>query len=224
MALEWELRPALPPGCTMNHSRVGRPGGELLTEESLIAMAEQVDRAAADLKRTNPEVVLYGCTSGSFVGTAESEIAITSRISAQTGCPAVTTSASVLEAIAHLGAATVFLVTPYPEALNQIEIAFLKRAGLGLTGYDSFRCDATRTIASVASEEVTEMVMRHRKAAQAADVVFLSCTNLLTFDQIPLIEKAIGRPVISSNSASLWAVLSRMGLKGGGVGRLFTQE
>ncbi len=221
MALEWELPRHLPPGFAINHSRVDRPGDALVTRESLLAMAEQVDRAALDLVRTRPEVILYGCTSGSFVGGPGREAQIADRITEVTGIPAVTTSTAVLEALRALSARSVFMVTPYPDDVNEHEIRFLEFHGFSLTGWDSFRCDAVRTIGAIDSEETAAMVLRHRDTARRADAVFLSCTNLLTFDQIPRLEAALDRPVVSSNQASLWAALRRMNAPAAGVGRLF---
>jgi maleate isomerase len=40
-----------------------------------------------------------------------------------------------------------------------------------------------------------------------AEGIFLSCTNWLTMDQIERIEQKAGKPVITSNQASLWATL-----------------
>ncbi|MCY4108296.1 MAG: hypothetical protein OXG11_04610, partial [Chloroflexi bacterium] len=37
--------------------------------------------------------------------------------------------------------------------------------------------------------------------------LFLSCTNLKTFEILEDLERKVGIPVVSSNSASLWAAL-----------------
>lgn len=220
MALEWELPRHLPPGFAINHARALRPGGRGLTADSLRAMADNAVAAAETLIRTAPEILLYACTSGSFVDGPGSEDAVAARIAAATGIPALTTSRAVLRALDALGARSVHLVTPYPDGINQAEIAFLEAAGLTVTRCDAHACDDARPIGAVSSGETRDLVLA---TADAADVVFISCTNLLTFDIIPDLERRIGKPVVSSNLASLWAVLGAIGAPrtDAGCGRLF---
>lgn len=221
MALEWEFHRHLPEGYTVNCSRVVRSESALLTKESLLAMTAGIAAAARALVRTRPEIVLYGCTSGSFINGFGNEAEGAELIAGETGIPAVTTSTAVLEALAALKARTVFMVTPYPEEINRHEAGFLGHHGHALTGCDSFRCDENRTIGSIDSEETAALVLKNREAASSADAVFISCTNLLTFDQIERLEAALGVPVVSSNLASFWAVARHAGWPVRGPGRLF---
>ena len=48
--------------------------------------------------------------------------------------------------------------------------------------------------------------------AEAVDAVFASCTNLNTFGVIERAENALGKPVISSNSALIWHLSALAGL------------
>jgi maleate isomerase len=41
-----------------------------------------------------------------------------------------------------------------------------------------------------------------------ADAIFLSCTNLRTFDIIEELEEALGKPVLSGNQDMMWAALA----------------
>jgi len=43
--------------------------------------------------------------------------------------------------------------------------------------------------------------------------IFLSCTNLHTVEVIAGLEKKLGKPVFSSNTATLWFMLKRIGYK-----------
>ncbi|MCS6787984.1 MAG: hypothetical protein NZ733_01675 [Aigarchaeota archaeon] len=46
-----------------------------------------------------------------------------------------------------------------------------------------------------------------------SDAVFISCTNLKMFRALRAIEERTGKPVVSSNSATLWNVLQRLKLQ-----------
>jgi maleate isomerase len=43
-----------------------------------------------------------------------------------------------------------------------------------------------------------------------ADAVLISCTNLRTFEIIEDLERDLGIPVVSSNSATLWSALNHL--------------
>lgn len=46
--------------------------------------------------------------------------------------------------------------------------------------------------------------MNNRPESQA---IFISCTNLRTLEIIESLEKKLGKPMVTSNSASLWKML-----------------
>ncbi len=222
VALERELPRYLPEGFALNHNRLSRPEAAL-TKESLIAMGESATRAARDLAMARPEVMVYACTSGSFLDGLGNEARIADYITEITGVPAVTTSTAVIEALRALGARTVFMVTPYPDDVNEHEVAFLAHHGIAVTAYDSFRSQVSADILAISSGQVAEMVLRHRDVIASCDAVFISCTNLLAMDQVERLERELGRPVVTSNQASLWAALTRLGAPLGEIpcGQLF---
>mgnify|MGYP000425995871 CR=1 FL=1 len=84
VAMERELPRYVPEGVIVNHNRMSRPGSGI-TRESLLAMIDSVDRAAHDLAQAYPEVILYGCTSGSFLAGPGREDELGTRITAGTG-------------------------------------------------------------------------------------------------------------------------------------------
>jgi maleate isomerase len=168
-------------------------------------------------------VIVFGCTSGSFVqgpGTEDGEAAKITRI---TGIPAYTTSQSVIMALREFDAKRVLLVTPYIDDVNQREIEFLEHRGIAVEQCISFGCLDTRDIAKIASEEVGDFVLKHADVATRCDAVFISCTNLLTMDAIDALEQKLGIPVVTSNQCTLWAALKHMRVDASAVGpgRLF---
>ena len=58
-----------------------------------------------------------------------------------------------------------------------------------------------------------------------ADMVFLSCTNLPTAEMLDDLEAEVGKPVISSNSATFWMSLRMAGINDSieGFGRLLRE-
>ena len=215
-ALERELPPLLPAGVVSNHNRLSRPGASI-TADSLLRMAESIERAAHDLAQAYPEIILYGCTSGSFLAGIGREAEVAQRIADLARIPAVTTSTAVIAALRALKARKIFLATPYPDDINLHEIAFLEHYGIAVSKWDAFRCQTSEAIREVSSEQVRDLVLRHRDEIKGCDAVFISCTNLLAIDQIPHLERELDKPVMSSNQASLWAVLRHMDIDTRGI-------
>ena len=55
-----------------------------------------------------------------------------------------------------------------------------------------------------------------------AEALFLSCTNLPTYEVIPSLESELGIPVLSANLVTMWAALRHLGnLPEGRPERLF---
>jgi maleate isomerase len=55
--------------------------------------------------------------------------------------------------------------------------------------------------------------MAHQAVRAEADALFISCTNLPTYDVIPQLEAELRIPVISANQVTMWAALRRLGTR-----------
>jgi len=224
VAMERELPVYLPAHVAINTNRLSRPTARV-TPESLLAMNASLERAAGDLSmcQPTPGVILYGCTSGGFILGPEKEALWSRETSQKCGIPVVTTTSTVVDGLAAVGARTIYLFTPYIDEVNAHVISFLEASGIVLAGYDSFRVPDTRDVARIPSEAVAELVLKHRQEAANCDAVLISCTNLLTMDQIGSLETALGVPVLTSNQCSLWGALRSIGAQANAraPGRLF---
>ncbi|MEO8202830.1 MAG: maleate cis-trans isomerase [Betaproteobacteria bacterium] len=212
VAMERELACYLADGVVMNVNRLSRPT-PAVTKESLLAMIDSVDQAVRDLAMCfpKPEIIIYGCTSGSFVSGPGKEAEIAERITKGVGIRAVTTSSAILMGLEAVHAKRVFLLTPYIKDVAAHEVALLEHYGYSIGGIDSFDCFDTRDIAKISTGQVEEMMLRHADEVRSCDAVLISCTQLLTMDRIDALEKALGKPVVTSNQASLWAALKLIG-------------
>ena len=55
--------------------------------------------------------------------------------------------------------------------------------------------------------------MAREAGSAGADALFISCTNLPTYDVIPQLEAELRVPVISANQVTMWAALARLGTR-----------
>ncbi|MCX2971108.1 MULTISPECIES: maleate cis-trans isomerase family protein [Streptomyces] len=174
----------------------------------LVSEHETLREAVQALSAVSPEVVAYACTSGSFVGGQAGELAMSAAMSHAGEMPALTTSGALLAALRELGARRVALVTPYTKSVTDSLEDFLGEAGIEVTGRSYL--GLTREIWRVPYRDVTGMA-RDATAAGAPDALFISCTNLPTYDVIPQLEAELRMPVLSANQVTVWAALHRIG-------------
>lgn len=189
-----------------------------VTVEMAVACGDRraVRRAVRDVLTPEPGVVAYACTSGSFVEGATGE-EVLRRTMEDAGAPAArTTSGALIEALRALGVTRLSIATPYVEPVTRRLVSYLAEhgvrtmssEGLGLLG----------NIWRVTYSEVVEIV----RAADdpAADALFISCTNLPTYDVIEPLEQALGKPVLTANQVTMWAALRALGRQATGRGTL----
>ena len=217
---EPEFYGTLPDGVSLHTARMKLAD---VDAESLSAMADDVERCAEYLADADVDVVAYGCTTGSLVKGPGYDESLEERIEAVTGSRAVATAASVKRAFEALDVSSVAITTPYVDDLNEREVEFLDAAGYQVTGIDGLGIGPNTGIGAQAPETAYE---RARAIDTGdADAVFVSCTNYRTFEAIAPLEADLGKPVVTSNQATLWDALSALGVDGGdavaGLGRLF---
>jgi maleate isomerase len=176
---------------------------------------DAVARSTRDLLVVEPAAVAYGCTSGSFIrGLAGEADLVASMVEA--GAPtAVTTSGAVIWAAHALGVKKMAVVTPYDEAVGAKLRAYLNEAGLEVTAHNDM--GLTGRIWTVPYEITADLA--RRIAQGGGDAVFLSCTNLRTYDLIASLEQELGVPVLTANQVTMWAVLAAAGVAAVGRGQ-----
>ena len=203
---EVEFPRVLPAGITAHFSRLPRPEAELKAA-SLVEMMQSVDTQAELLTKIDVQVIMAACTSGTFLGGTDSADNLGVRIERATGIPGYTTSTAVADALRAMGIRRFFMITPYPWDITKNEAGFFEELGFEVTGMDTFACSHSPMIPALSSSEVVAMAERHAAEIADADGLFISCTNLATMDRITEMEDRLAKPVVTSNSATLWRAL-----------------
>ena len=176
---------------------------------------ETVARCTRDLLTVEPAAVAYGCTSGSFIGGLAGEAALVAGM-VEAGAPMpVTTSGGVIAAAHALGLKNLAVVTPYDESVGAKLRAYLNEAGVEVAAQNDI--GLTGRIWTVPYEVTADLT--RRTAQGGGDAVFLSCTNLRTYDLIASLEQELGVPVITANQVTMWAVLAAAGVAAVGPGQ-----
>lgn len=211
-----------PPGVSVHTARVLLTGE--MDEDSYHRMAADLARAARELATAEVDVVAYGCTAGSVVVPIQQ---LTGSMSGETGTPALVTAGAVISALRAIGVRRIAMGTPYLDFVNRREVAFLREHGFEVTRYLGLELgsdqQARRCIGHVPPHTVYRMAMEID--SPEAEAIFISCANLATLDVIESIEQALGKPVVTSNTACFWACLRSIGINASieGYGRLLRE-
>jgi len=187
------------------------------TPRGLRKMKDDVERAASELSSENiSQIIAFCCTVGSLIGEVGYDKEIIGLIEKKTQTLAITTATAVKAALDILRIKRVAIGTPYTRETNQLEEEGLRRSGYLVTrimGYHEHISPETfknEMIGHLTPEIAYEMGLKVN--GQENEAIFLSCTNFRTIEIIDRLEAETGKPVISSNQATMWYALRRLGL------------
>ena len=200
--MEPEFYRVCPEGVSIHTARVPL---EEVTPDALVKMADYVLDAAKMLKTANVNVIVYGCTSGTLIGGVKWERELTSKIERKTSVETITTASAVVQALKALDIKRVVVATPYIDKINELEKKFLEEHGikvLSIKGLGVVKNIEIGKLASWISYRLAKEVFKPE-----ADGIFISCTNFRTLEIIEKLERELGKPVVTSNQASIWTAL-----------------
>ncbi|MBT0780394.1 aspartate/glutamate racemase family protein [Paracoccus sp. pheM1] len=178
------------------------PFANPVTPETLAAMAKDVTAAAAlILPEEDLDAVVYSCTSASVV-IGDQAVRDAIRLGKPSAEPITPISAG-FAALRALGADRITLLTPYTPRTTRPMAECFEAGGFALQGVSCLNLTDDREMARISHATIIE-------AARAALVpgsqaLFIACTAVRACAIIDRIEDAVGVPVVSANSATLWA-------------------
>ncbi len=216
---EQEWQRMMPEGVSFHTHRMKLHG-----PEERDALMRDLDAAVAVLSQVNPDAIAYACTAGSMTIPAEE---MPEMVSTRTGRRVLTTSAALVAALKALGASRISVATPYTDAVNGHEVEFLEAHGFSVAAIAGLGIGAGGPsefvrIARTALEEVEAHALN--AFVPGSDALLIACTDFPTLPLIEKLEAALGVPVVTSNQATLWAMLRAAGITDTvtGGGRLFS--
>jgi maleate cis-trans isomerase len=204
--METEFWRIAPEGVSVHSARIA--GGRHGTPEELRGMESASKLAAADVAMVEPDVVVYGCTSGSFFEGPEWNDKICQQLSEITKAPTVTTAGAMAACLKAGGHRKVDVVTPYVELTNERLQHFLKLHDINVTRLGTFDMLDMFDHAKVLPEEIYQKVKEI--VTPQSEAVFIACTQLRALEVVDLLERDLGIPVYTAVQASAWQAFDAM--------------
>ena len=206
--METEFWRIAPDGVSVHSARIS--GGRHGTPEELRSMESASKAAARDVAMVEPDVVVYGCTSGSFFEGPEWNQRICAQLTEITGAPTVTTAGAMAACLMAGGHRKVAVVTPYVELTNERLKDFLRAYGVKVTHLGTFDMLDMFDHAKILPEEI------YRKVREAdsddCEALFVACTQLRALEVLDMLERDLGKPVYSAIQATAWEAYAAMGV------------
>jgi maleate cis-trans isomerase len=209
--METEFWRIAPEGVSVHSARIS--GGRHGTPEELRSMEGASKTAARDVAMVEPDVVVYGCTSGSFFEGPDWNRKICAQLTEITSAPTVTTAGAMAECLVAGGHKKVAVVTPYVELTNERLKDFLRAYGIKVTHLGTFDMLDMFDHAKILPEEIYRKV--RESDSDDTEALFVACTQLRALEVLDMLERDLGKPVYSAIQATAWQAYAAMGVDPG---------
>src|SRR5437870_11408144 len=169
---------------------------------------EDIDYQSRLLGTAKVELVILAQTSASLFADDYDDV-VTRRMSAGAGVPAVTSAQAVGRAVRALGARRIAVVSPYSDEVNQrAGRYFAAKHGLETVALEGFGATDSYAIGQLGLENARDAFARIDRPE--IEVFIVPGGNFPTMTSITGWEREFGKPAVTTNQASLWAVLHRL--------------
>jgi maleate isomerase len=172
---------------------------------STARIVEDIEIESQKLADADVDAIVLAATAPSSRNGVGYDKELIERIEAASGKPATTASTALILALTALNAKRLVLGTPWSEATNLASAAFIEASGFSVLAHHALGCISNLEIGLLDEQTAYDMgVLLDRPYA---DAVMLAGGNWLTLSIVDRLEATIGKPVLTTNQVSLWAVL-----------------
>ena len=223
---EGDYQLAAPAGVTVHGMRMWCTNEGLGTGEIMDLMNSEIASGAKYLSTANVDVIAYMCTTGSFYKGAGWDKEMREIIEQNSGVPGIATSPSAVEALNEIGAKKLSIATPYPEWNNGKLRDYFTAAGFEVLNVAGEAITASSGNQGINDQDPDEIVEFAASVCHPdADVLFCSCTAWRAMEAAGRLEERVGKPVITSNQATVWKTFKTLGInvRERGCGQLLDQ-
>ena len=219
--VEPEFYRALPPEVTLHTARLFLTK---ISPDSILGMVRDLEAQSKNLATADVDVIVLGATAPSFLKGLGYDRELIALIEKATGKRATTTSTALIQSLEHLGVGRVVLGAAYDDKVNAIAKSFLEANGIKVLAAEGLGLVDNLVVGRL--DVSTAYDLARKIDHPDAEAIVLACTNWKTMNVIAQLERELGKPVISTTQATIWAALRMIGGISGipGYGRLLNDR
>ncbi len=216
-----------PSGVTLHFTRSGGYDVSVIPDSAEMRRfaRQSLDQQLKLLVDSRVDLIAYACTSATLSDGPEFDREFCREIAVKSGLPAVTTAGALVEALHDMGAGRVAFTSPYVKALNRESVDFMKKCGIEVVNQSGFEKELSSLEQNALTPEDAYQ-MGLKADHPDAEVLVIACTDYRALEAVPALEQALGKPVVTSNSALMYCCLKKLGIDCSEIqagGRLFAQ-
>jgi maleate isomerase len=189
-----------------------------VTPEELRAMDCDSERCAVELADADVDVMAYACLIAimaqgqGYHRTSEEKLHAAAKASANLDCPVISSAGALVEALHHLGAKRVSIITPYVPALTEIVCDYLHLEGIQV--HDTIGLGVADNLAVGRLDPANLTELAHKIDTEGVDALVLSaCVQMPSLPAIQTVQDQFQIPVLSASVATAWKTLKVLGLE-----------
>jgi maleate isomerase len=203
---EPEFIQMLPPSVSLHATRLNL---QRIDPESTMTIVAELDQESRKLADAQVDIVVLAATAPSTRMGKGYDAQLIKRMEEAAGKPATTAATAMLDAFAACGVHRVALAAAWSETTNKWVAAFLEAHGIEVVSQVAMGVVSNNDVGRLSPQTALE----HGKKADRpeADAIFLACGNWWTASIVEDLERASGKPVLTTNNMTVWHALRKMG-------------
>ncbi|MFC3282330.1 aspartate racemase/maleate isomerase family protein [Litchfieldella rifensis] len=157
------------------------------------------------VRKEGAQAVVWACTSGSFIGGRDWAMAQASELEKVLGVPVTSTALAFQDALSTLGYRQVDVLSPYPEAVTDRLVGFLREGGVTVENVKALDCLYAADSHQVDIVEEVRVFCAENQGA--SNPLLVPDTAINTLELVEILNREADRLVLTANQVSLWAGL-----------------
>jgi maleate cis-trans isomerase len=204
---EFEFPRVMPDGITLHVARL--PPSAIELSAAVPGSVEEIEIESRKLADADVDAIVLSTTAPAIAKGIGYDQELIKRIETVSSKKATTASVAFIQALAALDIKRLSFGAPWSEALNGATAASIAASGRSVVAHSTLGCVSDLEIGLLEEQTAYDMgIAVDRPDAQA---VALAGGNWSTLGIVDRLEAAIGKPVLTTNQVSLWAVLRLAG-------------
>ncbi len=218
---EPEFTRILPDGVTLHVARLPL---RTIEPSSTRRIVEDIETESRKLADADVDAIVLAATAPSSRNGIGYDQELIKRIESASGRRATTASTALIQALRTLAVQRLVIAAPWSEQTNITTAGFIEASGFTVLAHRALGLVSNLQIGLL--DEQTAFDTGSEVDQPETELVMLACGNWLTMGIVDRLEATIGKPVLSTNQVSLWAVLRLAGYQAPvfGWGRLLREH
>jgi maleate isomerase len=143
---------------------------------------------------------------------SEEKLRAAAKASANLNVPVISSAGALVEALHHLGAKKISVITPYVPALTEMVCDYIRTEGIEVHDTISLGVADNLAVGRLDPANLTELA--HKIDTKGVDALVLSaCVQMPSLPAIQIVQDQFDIPVLSASVATVWKTLKVLGLE-----------